>query len=230
MKLVGFYAAGRVKKRRKRWNYRPLLVLAALVLVVAGAILAVRALFAKKIVPDAGLRYIGDIPVYEDFLPEDAMGRVNEKREIKYVVIHETANTAAGANAEAHNRYIHENGMTAELSWHYTVDDHQIYHHLPDDEPAFHAGDHMDKDGGNLNGIGVEMCVASDNDYEKTVENAALLAATLLVEYDLTPADGLRKHQDFSGKLCPLQMLEAGRWDSFVELVQSNYDALKAEA
>ena len=34
-----------------------------------------------------------------------------------------------------------------------------IYHHLPDDETAYHAGDGMEKNGGNMNGIGIEMCV-----------------------------------------------------------------------
>ena len=224
MKLIGFYAGRRTKKRRR--NYRPLLVLTALALLAGGIGFAIHQLFKPDIIPDAGLKYIGDIPVYEDFLPEEAAGRVTEKREIKYLVIHETANTAAGADAEAHNRFIHENGMTEEHSWHYTVDDHQIYHHLPDDEPAYHAGDHMEQDGGNLNGIGIEMCVASDNDYDQTVANTAKLAAKLLVEYDLKPEVALRKHQDFSGKLCPQRMIEQGRWEGFAALVQREYDAL----
>ena len=226
MKLIGFYAGGRTKKRKRR-NYRPLLVLILLALMAGGIGFAIRQFMKPDIIPDAGLQYIGEIPVYEDFLPKSAAGRVNEKREIKYLVIHETANTAVGADAEAHNRFIHENGMTAEHSWHYTVDDHQIYHHLPDDEPAYHAGDHLEQDGGNRNGIGIEMCVASDNDYDQTVANTAKLTAKLLVEYELKPEDALRKHQDFSGKLCPQQMIEQGRWDSFVALVQKEYESLQ---
>ena len=225
MKLIGFYAGGRTKKRKRR-NYRPLLVLALLALLIGSIGFAIRQWIKPELLPDAGLEYIGDIPIYEDFLPENAAGRVPQKREIKYLVIHETANTAAGADAEAHNRFIHENGMTAEHSWHYTVDDHQIYHHLPDDEPAYHAGDHMEKNGGNLNGIGIEMCVASDNDYDQTVVNTAKLAAKLLVEYRLKPEDALKKHQDFSGKLCPQKMLEEARWDGFTAMVQREYDAL----
>ena len=51
-------------------------------------------------------------------------------------------------------------------------------------------------------------------------------AAKLLVEYDLKPEDALKKHQDFSGKLCPQRMIEQGRWEGFVALVQREYDAL----
>lgn len=179
--------------------------------------------FAEK---DAGITYIGDIPVYEDFLPEDAVARPGAARKIEYVVIHETDNTNAGADAAAHNRFIHENGMTEPLSWHYTVDDHQIYHHLPDNETAYHAGDGMEVNSGNMNGIGVEMCVNSDGDYEQTLKNAQRLAATLLYEYGLD-MDALKKHQDFSGKNCPSRLLNENRWDEFCEGVRTAYEKLK---
>lgn len=175
---------------------------------------------------DANIKYIGDIPVYEDFLPETAMARTGEERKILYVVIHETDNVNEGADAEAHNNFIHTNGASNELSWHYTVDDHEIWHHLPDNETAFHAGDHMEDKGGNKNGIGVEMCVNADGDYEKTLQNAQLLAAQLLYEYDLD-IDALKKHQDFSGKICPSKLINAGRWEEFVQKVEKNLEALK---
>ena len=114
-----------------------------------------------------------------------------------------------------------------ELSWHYTVDDHEIWHHIPDDETAFHAGDHMEDGGGNKNGIGVEMCVNADGDYEQTLKNAQKLAATLLHEYGLS-IDDLKKHQDFSGKNCPSRLLNAGRWDEFVQGVKTELEALEA--
>ena len=175
---------------------------------------------------DANIKYVGDIPVYEDFLPETAMARTGEERKILYVVIHETDNVNEGADAEAHNNFIHTNGASNELSWHYTVDDHEIWHHLPDNETAFHAGDHMEDKGGNKNGIGVEMCVNADGDYEKTLQNAQLLAAQLLYEYDLD-IDALKKHQDFSGKICPSKLINADRWDEFVQKVEKNLEALK---
>ena len=200
-------------------------------IILLGIIFAIYKLVEKITAPDvlvaveSGIKveYIGDIPVYEDFLPEEAAGRILQKREIKYIVIHETANTSVGADAAAHNAFIHSNGIVNEHSWHYTADDEQIYHHIPDDEPAYHAGDHLEEGGGNLNGIGIEICVASDNDYEKTLDHAAQLSAKLLAEYGLNPQNALKTHCDFSGKQCPKIMLEEERWDIFFQKVEQYY-------
>ena len=223
---VGRHTRG---KRKKRRNFRPWIVLFALFFIIAIIVLLVLQLLKPEIQPDAAIRYIGEIPVYEDIIPEDAAGRVLQKREIKYIVIHETANTSEGADAAAHNSFIHTNSISNEHSWHYTVDDEQIYHHVPDDEPAYHAGDHLNRNGGNLNGIGIEMCVAADNDYDLTIIHTAQLSARLLAEYDLDPEKAIKKHQDFSGKLCPQIMLETERWGEFVELVLQYYDEIKTE-
>ena len=212
--------------RRKRFNLRPLIVLIGFIALIGVFWLVMNKFLTPRIQPDANIRYIGDISVYEDIIPEDAAGRILQEREIKYIVIHETGNTSEGADAAAHNSFIHTNSMENEHSWHYTVDDEKIYHHVPDDEPAYHAGDHLDRNGGNLNGIGIEMCVAVDNNYDQTVDNTARLAARLLVEYDLKPEKALKKHQDFSGKLCPQNMLEQNGWDTFVQQVNTYYDEI----
>lgn len=163
---------------------------------------------------------IGGIPMTTDFLPRDARARPAGKRDILYIVVHETDNQAKGADAEAHNRFIHENGQTEPLSWHYTVDDHEIYHHLPDTEPAFHAADQSREDGGNRCGIGVEMCVNEDGDFEKTLQNAAKLIAWLLKEHQLKIED-VMKHQDFSGKICPNRLITEDRWEEFLGMVRN---------
>ena len=140
-------------------------------------------------------------------------------------------NTGTGANAAAHNSFIHQNANAEEgiVSWHYTVDYHEIYHHLPDDETAYHAGDGMEKNGGNMNGIGIEMCVNSDGNYEQTLINTEKLCARLLIEYDLNPSKALKKHQDFSGKICPSTLINSGRWDEFCSAVTAKYKELKAD-
>lgn len=220
MKIAGFYSG---KKGKKRPNRRPLLLAS-----FAAGMLTHRAI-SRPPQPDAGLSYIEDIPVYTDFLPEGSRARPGEKREIKYLVIHETDNFSAGATAAAHNSFIHQNADAQEniVSWHYTVDDHEIYHHLPDDETAYHAGDQMKRNGGNKNGVGIEMCVNEDGNYEQTLINTEKLCARLLLEYGLGPK-ALRKHEDFSGKVCPARLIEDGRWEEFCTAVEQRYEELKA--
>ena len=221
-------SAGTGRRGRKKRNLRPLAVGGILLVLILLAVVVQQTIVASWLhKEDANLTYIDGIPVHEDFLPEGYAARPGEKRVIRYVVIHETDNENEGADAEAHNHFMHTNGKDNELSWHYTVDDHEIWHHIPDDETAFHAGDHMEDGGGNKNGIGVEMCVNADGDYEQTLKNAQKLAATLLHEYGLS-IDDLKKHQDFSGKNCPSRLLNAGRWDEFVQGVKTELEALEA--
>ena len=51
---------------------------------------------------------------------------------------------------------------------------------LPDQEVGWHAGDKMTENGGNMTGIGIELCVNEGNDFDKTMENAAALCAELM--------------------------------------------------
>ena len=208
------------KKKSKGLRVSLMLTVGLMIVSFAAGMLTQKIVFRKP-QTDAGLTYIEDIPVMTDFLPEGTRARPGQKREIRYLVIHETDNTGTGANAAAHNSFIHQNANAEEgiVSWHYTVDDHEIYHHLPDDETAYHAGDGMEKNGGNMNGIGIEMCVNSDGNYEQTLINTEKLCARLLIEYDLNPSKALKKHQDFSGKICPSTLINSGRWDEFCSAV-----------
>lgn len=227
MKVIAFHASrarAPKKRRRRRRNYRPLFVLLVLLLLIGGIGFLISRLLQPDTTDENGypLTYIGQLPVHEHYVDPEAIGRIGGTREIEYVVIHETDNFAPGANAARHDAFIHENAKVEKLSWHYTVDDHEAYHHIPDTEPAYHAGDGMEPDGGNTCGIGVELCVAEDNDYEKTLQNGALLAGYLLWKYDLT-MDNLKKHQDFSGKICPARLINENRWDEFCKKVEENY-------
>jgi len=162
------------------------------------------------------LNQAGEIPIITDILPEDSAGRTAQQRHIRYLVIHETGNAKQGADAEAHNEYLHSKEQkNIALSWHYTVDDHCIYHHLPDDETAYHAGERK----GNLYGIGIEICVNKDGNYAQAVENAAQLCACLLYAYDLRLED-VKQHYDFSGKNCPEQLRKGDGWQNFLNLVE----------
>lgn len=156
---------------------------------------------------------IGDIMVYTQII-DKSKARSTTKRLIKYVVIHETDNVNAGVGAKNHANYLSYNNVSS-TSWHYTVDDKEIYHHIPDNEIAHHAGEKL----GNMYGIGIELCVNKDGDFDKTFENAARLVAYLLKEYDLD-IDAIRTHNDFTGKDCPHLILKYNRLDEFKDLVK----------
>ncbi|MCI8620885.1 MAG: N-acetylmuramoyl-L-alanine amidase [Clostridia bacterium] len=136
-------------------------------------------------------------------------------RKIKYIVIHETDNKANGAGANNHAKYLSENNDRG-ASWHYTVDEKEIYHHIPDNEIAYHAGTEK----GNLYGIGIELCVNEDGDFEKTFDNASKLVAYLLKEYKLSIKD-MKTHNDFSGKDCPHNILKNNKMKEFTKKVEN---------
>lgn len=166
----------------------------------------------------------GGISVIQDYIPYNSPRRPGEIREIKYITIHETDNRSRDANAAQHALFLTSN--TSDITaWHYTVDDHSIYHHIPDNEIAWNAGDSRAEDGGNMNGIGIEMCVNYGSDYEQTVKNAAWLAAKLLVVYDLTP-DDVRLHADFMNKECPHRLISEGRVPEFYQMIRDDYHVL----
>ncbi len=166
---------------------------------------------------------IAGLDVHTDYIPQNSMARPGTKRTVRYVVIHETDNTSPNATAEAHNEYIHENCWKEQKSWHYTVDDTEIWHHLPENEVGYHAGDSMTPRGGNQCGIGVELCVNEGGDFDQTMRNAAQLTAYLLLKYDLS-LDAVRQHRDFSGKICPSTIIQQDRWNEFLTMVQQAYD------
>lgn len=167
---------------------------------------------------------IDNLKVTTHFLPIGYQGRTGKKREIHYITIHETDNTEPHATAQAHDEYLHTYAKNHSLSWHYTVDETEVYHHVPDNETAFHAGDNIRREGGNRNGIGIELCVNEGSDFNQTLHNAAVLVAYLLDKYDLT-IDDVKKHQDFSGKICPHTLITENRWDEFLTMVeQALYD------
>jgi len=62
-----------------------------------------------------------------------------KKSSTQYVVVHDTASSAPTAGALAHAKYVFNGG--GGTSWHYSSGSDGIYHQIPDDEVAYHAGD-----------------------------------------------------------------------------------------
>lgn len=149
------------------------------------------------------------VKITKDFIPVGHNNRPGYAMEPAYITVHNTANTQKGANAASHARYAKNPGTPT--SWHFTVDEKEIYQHLPLNENGWHAGD-GNRGTGNRKSIGIEICENSDGDFEKAVANAQWLIKKLMKEQGISLANVV-PHQHWSGKYCPRKLLD--RWDSF---------------
>jgi len=144
---------------------------------------------------------------------------------MNFVTIHNTGNADHGANARAHNAFIRGTFATnAPVSWHYTVDEREIYQHLPENEDAFHAGDSAGN--GNRQSIGIEICMNSDGDLRLATDNAVELTADICRRRNILIGN-IVEHNHWNGKNCP-QMLRAGHpysWNEFIERVREAMQA-----
>lgn len=135
-----------------------------------------------------------------------------------YITVHDTANKSKGANAIMHARYIN-NG--SKVTWHYTVDDTQVVQHYIDSRQCWHAGD--GKGAGNTQSIGIEMCVNSDGNFKKTVDNTVELVVHLMLKHNI-PIERVVQHNHWSGKNCPTSLRQnvyGITWNDFINKVKT---------
>ncbi|MGG0718658.1 peptidoglycan-binding protein [Robertmurraya massiliosenegalensis] len=149
---------------------------------------------------------------------------------VNYITIHQTGNTNKGANAQAHAN-IQSKLNQRSASWHYQVDDKEAIQSFEDGVKCWHATD--GKGPGNTTSVAIEICINSDGDYKKAVENAAELTKYLMDKHNLSIKD-IKQHHDWYNKNCPAQ-LRAGykgiTWSDFLGMVQGVkvVEALKTE-
>jgi len=139
------------------------------------------------------------------------------------ITIHNTGNPSSSASNERAWLTNPSNGRQA--SFHIVVDEQQAIECLPLNEVAWHAGDGHGN--GNMRSIGIEICESGD--YGKTLQNAAELVAKMLLERNWG-IERLRRHFDWSGKVCPRLMYSSGKWtawDRFKLMVSRELDELK---
>lgn len=156
--------------------------------------------------------------------------RTLEKMVPKYLVVHNTANTASGADDLSHAKYLQnlEDADKTYVSWHLTVDSDSCTKHLPFEEQGYHAGD--GKGRGNTQGIGIE--IAENKDYSKAEDNALNVICFLMKAYNIT-TDRVLPHRYFatSKKLCPRKILMSQAtwqkdWSVFQKRIEERYKLL----
>jgi N-acetylmuramoyl-L-alanine amidase len=172
------------------------------------------------------------VPITQDFIPVGRNNRPAYPLTVNYITIHDTDNTTPGANALMHANYLKNpdqggicsdgsgmpNNPDCPKSWHFTVDDHEIYQHLPLNENGWHAGDGLNGPG-NRQSIGIEICMNSDGNRAQAEENAAWLTAKVLNDLNLS-LDRVKQHNYWSGKNCPSVLRgRIGGWEGFLARV-----------
>ncbi|MCL2521469.1 MAG: N-acetylmuramoyl-L-alanine amidase [Erysipelotrichales bacterium] len=142
---------------------------------------------------------------------------------VLWITIHETGVSTTGTNAAFWNNVINTDDRA--ISWHYTVDEHEIFQHIPDNYRANHAGEHF----GNQWAIGIEMAINADGNFEGALRMYAKLVAYLLQKHNL-PLSSVRSHQYFSGRHCPDIILRTGRWAEFLGMIMNEHKMLELVA
>lgn len=159
-----------------------------------------------------------------------AVGRPNRPGTLlagNFITIHNTDNTDHGADAKAHSKFVRNTGFFPlpsgkkdVVSWHFTVDDHQVIQQLPITEVAFHAKS------GNKQSVAIEVCMNDGIDQPAAFLRAARLTALLLFDSGAEAAlDRVVPHLHWTGKKCPVLLLDQGKigakWQAFLDLVKA---------
>ena len=136
----------------------------------------------------------------------------------EFIVIHETANLGKGADAASHAR-LQARVNTRDASWHYQVDDREVIQSYDDNVICWHAG------AANRRSISIEICVNSDGNFRRAVENAAELTAHLMKKHGI-PIDRVTQHNRWTGKNCPTFLRNGEKdvtWEQFIAMVRKAY-------
>lgn len=163
------------------------------------------------------------VPLVIDLIPRSqTMQRPGIPRDTPgYYIQHETANYNTGADAEMHNRYLHNGAQGQYLSFHFAVDDGVIYQMIPVTEVTWQAADGSGP--GNMSGISCELCVNQDANWTVARHNAEALAGGVMKALGMG-IDRLKRHYDFNAAdpdrhYCPKEMMTSGYWATFVSNV-----------
>ncbi|GBF73196.1 putative N-acetylmuramoyl-L-alanine amidase [Paenibacillus sp. 598K] len=119
------------------------------------------------------------------------------------ITIHNTGNAKSTARNE--RAWLTNPSNVARASYHIVVDEREAIECIPVNERALHAGTAA----GNNTSIGIEICESGN--YAQTLTNAVKLVAAMLRERGWG-VDRLRRHYDWSRKICPRLMYDGGSW------------------
>lgn len=131
----------------------------------------------------------------------------------EYITIHSTGNLFSTAQNE--RNWLTDNpNNDRTASYHIVVDEKEAIEVLPLNEVSWNAGDGNGQ--GNMASIAIEICESGNR--QKTLDNAVKLVAKMLKERKWG-VDKLRRHYDWSGKICP-RIMQPNNWAGWSEFKQ----------
>lgn len=140
------------------------------------------------------------------------------KNSPKYIVIHETDNFSAGADAQRHASAQAAGHLSTSV--HYYSGSDGVYQAANHTDGTFSVGheyskEHPIHDATNRNTINIEICVNKGGDYTKARSNAIELVKYLIQQTNI-PAKRVIRHFDATGKYCPRNMMDRPElWEDF---------------
>lgn len=155
-------------------------------------------------------------------IPVDKFRRPGTKIIPQYITIHSTANLHSSALSER-NWLINPNNKV-KASWHIAVDEKMCVEAIPLDEKTIHTNNKN----GNITSISIEICESGNR--VKTLQNAVKLIVRLLKERNWG-VNRLRRHFDWSGKICPRIFAENdwAEWKTFKIAVEKELNISKVK-
>lgn len=132
------------------------------------------------------------------------------------ITIHMTGNV--NTSAKANHNYMKNINKSGErtASWHFTVDDKEIYQAQSTNFKCYHAG----CTSGNNTSIGIEICMFSDKEKQKKTYLNAIELVKILLKYYGWSVDKVKRHYDWVKKHCPAYLIEGKygyTWNWFKE-------------
>lgn len=146
---------------------------------------------------------IGTANVIVDILPK---GKVipNVKINPTTITIHMTGNVGAAAkNNHNYQKNCNKSGDRI-ASWHFTVDDKEIYQAQSTNYKCYHAGSTR----GNNSSIGIEICMFNDQVRQLQAYKNAIELVKILMAYHNFSTDKVIRHYDWTKKHCPAWLIE----------------------
>lgn len=158
---------------------------------------------------------IGSAKVIVDILPK-GYGVPNTKITPSSITIHNTDNW--DSTAKNNHKYMSNINKSGErkASWHFTVDDIEIYQAQSTNYKMLHAGTTE----GNNTSIGIEICQFKDKERQLKAYKNAIELVKILMKYHNFNISKVIQHNKWSGKNCP-SVLRSNTygysWNWFIE-------------